>query len=305
MIIDSQPPNQSPEPMPFGAGRSAVAVGVASRRRPSFLCLGHLSHQTKIMKTLFISVGLATSCLLSGCAHYRSAAPRAGQAASATTAGTVTNIYTFPVTSTGMAPLSYQWYFVNTNIQAETNNTVTITGTVKNTGTPPSSNPNGNWYLVVTNDSGMAATNTNGNWYLVITNGCGIAATNSTVPGYDVSPGYARGKRPLQKHPKDFEVTNTGTPPMVYQWQPNAANFGFDADTPPTSSDLFVGPGYSIQLPESCPDMNYWPQTTVPNERTDYSIMILKPSPDANYCLQIKIIEPNEGTNYALQILHE
>ena len=51
--------------------------------------------------------------------------------------------------------------------------------------------------------------------------------------------------------------------------------------------------------------MNYWPQTTVPNERTHYSIMILKPSPDANYCLQIKIIKPNEGTNYALQILHE
>jgi hypothetical protein len=198
------------------------------------------------------------------------------------------------VTYTGTAPLSYQWYSINTNIQPATDNTVTNTVTLTNIGTPPSSNTNGNWHLDIT-------TNTNGNWYLVVTNDSGVAATNNTVPGHDISPGYARGKRPLQY----FEVTNTGTAPMVYQWQPNAANFGFDADTPSTSTDLFVGPSYSIQLPESCPDMNYWPQTTVPNERTHYSIMILKPSPDANYCLQIKIIKPNEGTNYALQILHE
>jgi hypothetical protein len=246
------------------------------------------------MKALFIFVGLTTCCLVSGCAHYRSAAPRADQAASATTAGTVTNIYTLPATYTGTAQLSYQWYFINTNIQAETNNTVTITGTVKNTGTPPSSITNGNWYLEIT-------TNTNGNWYLDVTNDSGVAATNNTVPGHDISPGYARGKRPLQY----FEVTNTGTAPMVYQWQPNAAHFGFDADTPSTSTDLFADPGYSIQLPESCPEMNYWAQTTVPNERTHHSIMILKPSPVANYCLQIKIIKPDEGSNYALQILHE
>lgn len=215
------------------------------------------------MKMLLIFVGFATSCLLSGCAHDTTSRP----VASATAAGTVTNIDTFPATYTGTAPLSYQWYFINTNIQAETNNTVTITGTLKNTGTPPSSITNGNWYLEIT-------TNANGNWYLDVTNDSGVAATNNTVPGHDISPGYARGKRPLQQRPKDFEATNASTASMIYQRQPNAANFGFDADTPSTSTDLFVGPSYSIQFPESCPNMNYWPQTTVPNERTHYSIMI-------------------------------
>ncbi|HXB60192.1 MAG TPA: hypothetical protein VNU95_11530, partial [Candidatus Acidoferrales bacterium] len=102
---------------------------------------------------------------MSGCAHDATSRP----VASATAAGTVTNVYTFPVTYTGTAPLSYQWHFINTNIQPKTNNTVTITGTVTNAGTPPSSNTNGNWYLDIT-------TNTNGNWYLEVTNDSGVAA---------------------------------------------------------------------------------------------------------------------------------
>jgi hypothetical protein len=79
--------------------------------------------------------------------------------------------------------------------------------------------------------------------------------------------------------------------------------FTFDADTPFDSTNIFVGPGCSIQPLKSCPDTNDWLQTTAPNERTNYSMLILMPSPGTNYCLQI--IEPNEGTNYALQIIHE
>ena len=88
-------------------------------------------------------------------------------------------------------------------------------------------------------------------------------------------------------------VTNTGMVPFSYQWY--YVNGG--------STNIFVGPSYSIQLPKSFPDTNYWLQTTAPNERTNYSMLILKPAPGMNYYLQI--IEPNEGTNYALQILHE
>jgi hypothetical protein len=250
------------------------AVHATSRRRRNFGSLGHLAHHIEIMKTLLIFVGLATSCLLSGCAHYTKSDTTSRPAACVTTTGTVTNIYTFPVTSTGpstnylwedgtktgnmtingtnasvgmvtnlqgttffrvtstgMAPLSYQWYFTNTNIQPATNNTVTIDVAVTNAGTPPSSNTNGNWYLEVTHGGGIAATkntvtnsvtatntgapplsNPNANWYLYITNDSGMAATNNTVPGYDISPGYARRKRPLQERPKGFEVTNTGIP---------------------------------------------------------------------------------------------
>jgi hypothetical protein len=79
--------------------------------------------------------------------------------------------------------------------------------------------------------------------------------------------------------------------------------FTFHAGTPSVSTNLFDGPNYSLQLPKSCPDTNYWLKTAVPNERTGYSMRIFKPCPGTNYCLQI--IKPNEGTNYVLQIIHK
>jgi len=253
------------------------------------------------MKTYFALVGLAISCILSGCAHGSKNNTTSKPVTVAAKMVAFTNYYTldgsfpgpgaavaakvvtFTNTYAGTAPLNYQWYSINTNIQPATNG-----------------------------------------WPLVLQ---GLLATNSAVPG------HARGKRPLHEPPgydlhaghatnagavpllnqsdsitniqpaTNNTVTNTSTTPMVYHWQSNDANIGFDADTVSASTDLLVGFGYSIQLLESCPDTIYWPQTTAPNERTDYSIMILKPSPDAHYCLQI--IKPNEDITYALQILHE
>ena len=125
-------------------------------------------------------------------------------------------------------------------------------------------------------DGSLPATNntvTNaGNWHLEITDKTSVA-TVTNLQGATFSV-----------------VTNTGMMPLSYRWYY-------------VSTNIFVGPSYSIQLPKSYPDTNYWLQTTASNECTNYSMLILKPSPDTNYCLQI--IEPNEGTNYALQIIHE
>ena len=79
--------------------------------------------------------------------------------------------------------------------------------------------------------------------------------------------------------------------------------FTFHADTPSVSTNLFDGLRYSLQPSKSFPDTNCWLQAVVLNERTNYSMQILKPCPGINYCLQI--IKPNEGTNYALQVLHK
>jgi hypothetical protein len=74
------------------------------------------------MKTILTVVGIVAGCLLSGCAHDTKSGT-ASRPAVITAAYTVTNIYTFPVSSTG--PLSYQWYTL-----PATNQTVTNTGTV-------------------------------------------------------------------------------------------------------------------------------------------------------------------------------
>jgi hypothetical protein len=79
--------------------------------------------------------------------------------------------------------------------------------------------------------------------------------------------------------------------------------FTFNADTPSASTDLFVDPSYSIQLPKPCPDANFSQQTIVPNESTDYSMRILRPCPGTNYCLQIT--EPSEGINYTIQTIQK
>ena len=91
------------------------------------------------MKSLLTLVGLATGCLLSGCAHDTNskteskpeAVTLAGQSAS------------FVVTNTGTAPLTYQWYF-STNTQ-----------TVPNTSNPPVYQ----WYKNSTNIEGVTVTN--------------------------------------------------------------------------------------------------------------------------------------------------
>jgi hypothetical protein len=99
---------------------------LSMNKRPDAL-LVHLAHHIEIMKTLLIFIGLVTSCLLSGCAYDTKSGTASRPAASATTAGKVTNIYTFPVTSSGPS-INYFWL---DGAKLATNNAVTNTGTVR------------------------------------------------------------------------------------------------------------------------------------------------------------------------------
>lgn len=103
------------------------------------------------MNILLIFIGLATTCLLNGCAHDTKSGTASRPGASAPTAGSVTNIYTFPVTGTGWT--NYYWLDA---AQLATNNTVTNNLTVTNTGTLPFYYQR---YFNGTNACGMAMTN--------------------------------------------------------------------------------------------------------------------------------------------------
>jgi hypothetical protein len=105
----------------------------------------------KFSASVFILVGIAGGCLLSGCAHCCS--ERTSQPAAAKPEGTNAP---FAVTATGTNPLFYQWYKTNAAVvtNAKPENTVpTAQFTVTATGTNPLSYQ---WYFntnaaVVTN----------------------------------------------------------------------------------------------------------------------------------------------------------
>ena len=88
-----------PVDISFEFGRLAIQA-----RRIHCSTLGHLAHHTNIMKTLLTLVGLATSCLLSGCAHDTRSKAASKPEAVAVAGQSVT----FTVTNTGDQPFIYQ-----------------------------------------------------------------------------------------------------------------------------------------------------------------------------------------------------
>jgi hypothetical protein len=148
------------------------------------------AHHTKIMKTLFALVGLAVSCLSSGCAHDAKSNTASKPAAIATTVVTFTNTYT------GTARLNYQW--LDGSLPA-TNNTVTNAGNwylaiTDNTSVPTVTNLQGATFSMVTN---TRTASLNGRWYLylydtnsvVVTNSDGTLSTNYSMLILKPSPG--------------------------------------------------------------------------------------------------------------------
>jgi hypothetical protein len=87
-----------PPPITLSVPRSRLTGSAA---RLNFLRPGDLAHHTRIMKTLLIFVGLAISCLLSGCAHDTKSNTASKPVAVATMVITFTN--------TGTAPSNYLW----------------------------------------------------------------------------------------------------------------------------------------------------------------------------------------------------
>src|ERR1700722_11577318 len=106
-------------------------------------------YHTKIMKTLFALVGLAISCILSGCAHDTQRKTASKPTAVAPTVVTFTNI--------GTAPLNYQW--LDGSLPA-TNNTVTNAG---------------NWYLEITDNTNVPTATTLQGAAISVANNTGMA----------------------------------------------------------------------------------------------------------------------------------
>jgi len=103
--------------------------------------------------------------------------------------------YTFSVTASGAAPLTYQWYKGGVAINNANNNTYTISSV--------SSSDNGtSYYCIVSNSCSSATSNTA---TLTVHTAPSISSQTSSV---DVCAGTAA----------PFTVTATGTPTLTYQW---------------------------------------------------------------------------------------
>jgi endonuclease/exonuclease/phosphatase family metal-dependent hydrolase len=117
---------------------------------------------------------------------------------------------TFFVTTTGTAPLNYQWLFNGTNISGATTNPFVLASAQLTN--------NGNYSVVVTN---LAGSVTSSNATLLLTN----APPAITTPPQSQSV--------LAGQSATFSVTATGTPPLNFQWLFNGTNLISGATTNP------------------------------------------------------------------------
>src|SRR5262249_30183475 len=116
---------------------------------------------------------------------------------------TRSNNATFTVVASGTAPLSYQWQFNTVNIAGATSTTYTRTNVQLADA--------GNFTVAVANAAGA------------ITSSIAVLTVTTT----NVPPSITAQPQPLtvnQGSNATFSVTATGTVPLSYQWQFNAAN---------------------------------------------------------------------------------
>jgi PKD repeat protein len=120
--------------------------------------------------------------------------------------------YTFSITASGAAPLTYQWYKGGVSIANANNNTYTISSIQSSDATT--------YYCIVTNSCNSATSSTAS---LTVNSSPNITSQTSSI---DVCSGSAA----------PFSITASGTAPMTYQWYNSAGSIALA-----TSSTYTIG----------------------------------------------------------------
>lgn len=139
--------------------------------------------------------------------------------------------YTFSVTATGAAPISYQWYVNGQIAIGETSATITGTATTQMN--------NDTYYVVVNGAGGQVTSNT-----------VSLGVTSAAVPVFTLQPVTTKSVASTNTFSLSVEATGATS----YQWQkrgPEAAVVFSDVNGATTATYLFTAPENADQPPQT------------------------------------------------------